>query len=84
MYVYVWWACIYISTFSPYMCVYICLCVHVCVSVGVCMCSACMCINICVCLCMVGLYIYLYVSKVGERSRGRLEGSLFNSYNNEV
>ena len=30
------------------------------------------------------IYIYIVVSKVGDRSRGWLEGSLFNSYNTEV
>ena len=30
------------------------------------------------------IYIYKYESKVGERSRGRLEGSLFNSYYTKI
>ena len=30
------------------------------------------------------IYIYVKVSKVGDRSRGRPEGSLFNSYYTEV
>ena len=29
------------------------------------------------------IYIYIYISKVGDRSRGQPEGSLFNSYNTE-
>ena len=36
---------------------------------------------------MVLIYIYIYIyiiSKVGDRSRGRPEGSLFNSYDTEV
>ena len=30
------------------------------------------------------VYIYIYISKVGDRSRGRREGSLFNRYYTEV
>ena len=30
------------------------------------------------------IYIYIYISKVGDLSRGRPEGSLFNSFYTEV
>ena len=36
-------------------------------------------------MCMyIYIYIYTYISKLGDRSRGRPGGSLFNSYNTEV
>ena len=33
---------------------------------------------------MLYIYIYIYISKVGDRSRGRPEDSLFDSYDTEM
>ena len=40
-------------------------------------------IYVCVCVCEY-VYIYIYIYKVGDRSQGRPEGSLFNSYYPEM
>ena len=68
------------------MCVCVCVCMYIYIYIYIYTHTHIyMCVCVCVCVCVyVCIYIYIYISKVGDRSRGRLEGFLFNSYYTEV